>query len=103
MDIAHGVQQPGHLLLAGADHLGIRVTGGGHAKRGGQIQILFAGGIPNLNAPSALPDDWPPALWIHKSNVARFIIAQQLECCFGIRHRNLRFMIYDLPFAMRQS
>ena len=76
VNVAHGVQQSGHLPLAGADHPEIRMAGGGHAKRGGQIEILFAFRIPNLHAPGALPDDRPPALRIHKGDVARFIVAQ---------------------------
>ena len=69
MDIAHRVQQPGHLPLAGLDDARIRVTGGGDAERGGQIQIFFAAGVPDKDALGAIPDHRPRAVGFNEGDV----------------------------------
>ena len=59
MHVAHRVQEFRHLLLAGLDDSWIGMAGGGDAKRGGQIQIFFAVGVPDMNAFGAFPDNRP--------------------------------------------
>ena len=79
MHVAHGVQQPGHLYLPGLDDARICVTGGGNAKRGGQIEIFFPVGVPNVNVLGAFPNDRPGAVRFHEHNVARLVVAQQVK------------------------
>src|SRR3954467_6199212 len=59
MDIAHGVKETGHLLLAGANDARVGVPGGGHSEGSREIQIFASFGIPNMNAPRAFPNNWP--------------------------------------------
>ena len=79
MHIAHGMQKPGHLLLTGLDDTRVCVTGGGDAKRGGQIEIFFPVGIPNMNVLGAVPNDGPRTVRLNEHNVARLVIATGQE------------------------
>ena len=79
MHITHRVQELRHLLLPGFDDIGIRMASGGHAKGSGQIQIPFPRRIPDVNAAGAFPHDGPRAVWFDKKNIARFVVAQELE------------------------
>ena len=93
MHVAHRVQQPGHLLLAGLDDVRIGVAGGGDAKRGGQIQIFFPVGVPNENTLGAFPDNRPRTVGFEKGDISRLEIPEQLQNLFCFGHE---FTIYDL-------
>ena len=79
MHVAHGVQKPGHLGLPGLDDAQVGMTGGGNAKRGGQIEIFFPVRVPDVNVPGAVPNDGPGAVRLHKHNVARLVITQPVK------------------------
>ena len=79
MHVAHGVKESRHLLLAGAHDSGIRVAGRSDAERGGQIEILATRFIPDVNAFGARPDDWPGGVRLHERDVARLVLAQEVE------------------------
>src|SRR5687767_10297162 len=86
MHIAHGVEQFGHLFLAGLDHRWISMACGGDTKGCGQVQVLLAFSIPNMDTVRALPHDWPGSIAFAIGDVARFIITQQLQnlaACHG--------------------
>ena len=86
MHVAHGVQKPGHLFLPGRDDARVCVTGGGDAKRGGQIEIFFPVSVPNENVFGAVPNDGPGAVRLHEHNVARFVITQQVKNLTVLAH-----------------
>ena len=100
MHISHRVEQLRHLLLARANNLGIRMAGCCHAKRGGQIKILFPLGIPDMHALGTVPHDGPCAVRVNIGDVARLEVTELLQdgCCAC--HK---FMIYDLRFTRRKS
>ena len=83
MHVAHRVQEFRHLFLPGFDNVGIGVTGGGNAKRGGQVQIFFPFRIPDVNALRTLPDNRPRAVPFGEQHVTRFVIAQQPDGFLG--------------------
>ncbi len=58
MNVAHGVQQLAHLPAARGDDRGVGMARGGHAKRGGQVEIFFAFGVPDVDAPGRAPRQW---------------------------------------------
>ena len=76
-------------LLAGAHDAGIRVSGGGNAKGGGEIEILAAVRVPDMHAFRAFPDDRPGAVGVDECDVARFVIAKLVEDVFGLVHRQI--------------
>ena len=71
------------------------MTGGRNAKGRGQIEVFFAIGIPDVNAPGAFPDHGPGTVRLDKRDIARLKIAELLQDGSGFRHKNLRFMICD--------
>ena len=101
MHVAHRVQQFRHLFLPGFDDVWIRVAGGGDAERGGQIQILFPVGIPDVNALRAFPDNRPRAVRFDESDISRFEITKQLQI-FRCPSQ-IQIWIYDLRTAVLPS
>ena len=91
MHVAHRVQQPAHLLLAGPDDTRIRVAGGGDAERACQIQVFFPVDVPDVNAFGVVPDNRPRAVSINKSDVPRLKVTKLLQDVSGVRHK---FTIY---------
>ena len=87
MHVAHRVQQPAHLLLAGLDDPRIRMAGGGDAERAGQIQVFFPDRIPNMNAFGEFPDNWPRAVAFDEGDVPRLEVTQLLQDVSGFRHK----------------
>ena len=83
MHVAHRVQKFRHLFLSGADDGLVRVTGGGDAERGGEIQILFTFRIPDVNAAGAFPDNRPRAVGFGEQHVARFVGAERGDGFLG--------------------
>ena len=94
MHVAHRVRQPGQLPLPGFDDARVGVAGGGDAKRGGQIEIFFAVGVPDIDIPGAFPDNRPRAVRFNDG-----------RCC-AIRNRAaieeslLWSRIYDFGFTI---
>ena len=84
VDVAHRVQQLGHLALAGDDDSGVGVAGGCHRKRGGEVEILTPGIVPNAHALGPLPDDRPTAVRLDEGDVARFETAQLIDGFVGL-------------------
>ena len=79
MNIAHRMQQRGHLFLPGRDNAWIRMAGSRHAKRGGQVEIPFSFSIPDMNSLGSFPNDWPRPVGLGEQNVPRFVLLQQLN------------------------
>ncbi len=76
MHITHRVRETGQLPLPGLDHAQIGMTGGSHAKRRGQIQILFPIGVPNVHIPGAFPNHRPGTVGFNVNDVPRFVVAE---------------------------
>src|SRR6266446_2435870 len=100
MHVAHRVQQGGHLTLPGPDHARIGVARGRDAESGGQVQILFPLRVPDVDAASPLPDDWPRTVRRNASDVPRFVIAEQLQNLAGA-HASAPTL--PVPFARRKT
>ena len=84
VDIAHRVQQLGHLALAGGDNAGVGVASRRHGERGGEVEILAAGVVPNAHTPGPLPDDRPTVVRLDERDVARLETAQQVDGFVGL-------------------
>src|ERR1044071_3336984 len=76
MDVAHRVQEFGHLFLAAAHDTRIRVSRRSDAKGRGEIEIFAAVLIPDMHPLSAFPNDRPRAVRFDVSNVPRLVRAE---------------------------
>ncbi len=77
--IAHRVGELGELGLGGAGDARIGVAGGGDGEGGGEVEILFAVGVPYVDALGAFPNDGPRAVLREVGDVAAFVVAQEFE------------------------
>jgi len=84
MHVAHRVQQPGHLPLAGAHDAGIGVARRRHAEGRGEIEIFSAGRVPHVDAARALPHNRPRTIRIDERDVTRFVTLQEFKDGAGI-------------------
>lgn len=86
MYVTHRMRQPDQLPLCGFYHPPVGMAGRGHAKRRGQIQILFPVGIPNVYIPGTLPNNRPGTVRIGEEDISRFVTAQQMQDLSGLSH-----------------
>ena len=84
VDVAHRVQQLGHLALAGGDNAGVGVAGRRDGKRRGEVEILAAVVVPNTHALGPLPDDRPTAVRLDERDVARLKTSQLPDGFVGL-------------------
>src|SRR6185436_8533962 len=69
MNIAHGVEQPRHLLLSSANDSGVGMPGSSDTKRPSQIQVSFSFRVPYTHSLSSLPHDGPSPFWVQMSDI----------------------------------
>ncbi len=79
MDIAHGVQELGHLALPSPNDRGIGMASGRDTKGGCQVQVLLTVDIPNEVALSTFPNNRPGPIWIDKRDIPGLKLVQQPE------------------------
>ena len=82
MHIPHRVAQGRHLILPGANDLGIRMSRRRDSESRRQIQILLPLRIPDMAATGLFPNNRPVALRIHVGDVPRFVALEEFNGIF---------------------
>ena len=97
VDVAHRVQQFGHLALARGDDPGVGMAGGGDREGSGEVEIVAAVSVPDAHAFGPFPDDRPTAVRLDERDVARLVAAQIRDGFVGLFFHGSNTLLIGRP------